>query len=101
MRAYTIYTHINPTPIRFVGFSPADGGFTSHDNSGWTDTRGNSVSKIVDDEVGTEHADILSQAYCGDDTPDRDGFLQWMLSQGVRHDVASAVCDSVTPAANP
>jgi hypothetical protein len=94
MRSYSVFFHVSPIELRFVGESPADGGITQNDEGVWHDVRGNSVSRITATKIDERDGDLLRQAYCGEELPDRSGFLTWMANQGIPAQVAKNVADA-------
>jgi hypothetical protein len=75
MKSFSVFLHVQPTEIRFVGDSLEDAGFHQTNNGQWVDARGNTVAKVTETEIDERDAEQLRQAYCGDDRCDRAGFV--------------------------
>jgi len=87
---------IGATEIRFVGNCWKDGGFfIDEDGDPKCDYLGNSVSRHTITEIDERDADLLAQAYSGDEPPDREGFIAWMAVEGIPAQVRKNVADAI------
>lgn len=97
MKSFSAFRHVGGEEIRFVGDCWEDGGLTVGDDGSPThDERGNTIGKFAVTEIDERDADLLAAAYCGDEIPDRAGFVDWMAAEEIPAQIAKIVADTAS-----
>lgn len=94
MRLFSAVRLDDRSELRFLGIAWGDGGVhCCPDGIHWWDCEGRPLTNRHVRELRIQDGDLLRSAYCGDEIPDRAGFVSWMCANGIPESLATLVAD--------